>query len=154
MTRRTTSQATVTAAERRAQVVQFKRTKLSFAEIGRRLGITGQRAGQLYREALAQIPRMAVEEHRVEELELYDTAIHQLMKIATASDTAPRTKVEAWTSIRGYAERKAKLLGLDAPAKLEVISLDAIDAEIAELTRALAGGVEAPETPAAPGPAG
>lgn len=140
------------AAERRAQVVQLKRTKLSFAEIGRRLGITGQRAGQLYREALAQVPRMAVEEHRVEELELYDTAIHQLMRIATSQDqtVTPRTKVEAWTAIRGFAERKAKLLGLDAPSKHEVISLDAIDAEIAELTRALAGGAETTETPASP----
>jgi hypothetical protein len=152
MARRTTAQATMSAAERRAQVVQLKRTKLSFAEIGRRLGITGQRAGQLYREALAQVPRMAVEEHRVEELELYDTAIHQLMRIASSQDptVTPRTKVEAWTAIRGFAERKAKLLGLDAPARHEVISLDAIDAEIAELTRALAGGAEATETSASP----
>lgn len=143
MGNRRTTQATITAAERRAKVVQLKRTKLSFAEIGRQLGITGQRAGQLYREALAQIPRMAVEEHRVEEQELYDTAIHQLMKIATSVTTTPKVKVEAWAAIRGYAERKAKLLGLDAPSKHEVISLDAIDREIAELTRALAGGAEA-----------
>ena len=144
----------MTAAERRAQVVQLKRTKLSFAEIGRRIGITGQRAGQLYREALAQVPRMAVEEHRVEELELYDTAIHQLMRIATDTTVTPRTRVEAWTSIRGFAERKAKLLGLDSPAKFEVISLDAIDAKIIELTRELAGETEAPETPTASGSTG
>jgi hypothetical protein len=148
MARRT--QATMAAAERRAQVVELKRLKLSFAEIGRQLGITGQAAGRLYREALAQVPRMAVEEHRVEELELIDTAIHQLMKIATDATVTPRTKVEAWTSIRGWTERKSKLLGLDAPSRHEVISLDAIDAEIAELTRALAGGTEAAEADASP----
>jgi hypothetical protein len=115
---------------------------MTFAEIGKQLGITGQRAGQLYRQALAQIPRLAVDEHRVEELELVDLAIRRLMAIAVAvgESTTPRTRVEAWTSIRGWAERKAKLIGLDAPSKHEVISLDAIDAEIAKLQAALASG--------------
>jgi len=76
------------------------------------------------------------------------------MRIATDTTVTPRTRVEAWTSIRGFAERKAKLLGLDSPAKFEVISLDAIDAKIIELTRELAGETEAPETPTASGSTG
>lgn len=39
-------------------------------------------------------------------------------------------------------ERRAKLLGLDAPAKVEVMTLDRIDQAIAELEREL-GGAEA-----------
>lgn len=40
-------------------------------------------------------------------------------------------------------ERRAKLLGLDAPKRLEVITLDAVDAEIARLTAELGQRVAA-----------
>lgn len=100
--------------KRREQIVQMRRARLSFAEIGRRLGITGQRAGQLYRSALAEVPRQAVEEHRIEEAELVDTAVNKLMALAADATVTPRTRVEAWVAIRGWADRKAKLLALDA----------------------------------------
>lgn len=49
-------------------------------------------------------------------------------------------------------ERRAKLLGLDAPARHEVVTLDALDTEIEQLTAEL--GRTAPvETPTAAGPA-
>lgn len=104
---------------RREQVVQMRRARLSFAEIGRRMNITGQRAGQLYRAALADIPRQAINEHQVEELELIDTAVNRLMAIAADASVSPRTRVEAWSSVRGWAERKARLMGLDSPSQVE-----------------------------------
>lgn len=51
-------------------------------------------------------------------------------------------------------ERRSKLLGLDAPAKVEVMSLDRIDQAIAELERELGereAGEAAPSPGAAPG---
>jgi hypothetical protein len=120
-------------AERRAQVVQMRRARMSFAEIAEQLAVTPQRVGQLYRDALAQIPRQNVDEHRAEELELIDTAVGALIGIATDSTTSARTRVEAWSAIRGWAERKARLLGLDAPKTHAVLTLDAIDAQIAAL---------------------
>lgn len=147
---RPASSRTVSAAERRLRVVQLRQARLSFVEIGRQLDITGQRAGQLYKEALAQIPRMAVEEHRVEELELIDLATRRLMAIAIAATTDQKTKVAAWAVICKWAEQKAKLLGLNAPSRHEVITIDAIDAEIAQLETALAGGAQAPPAPSAP----
>jgi hypothetical protein len=45
----------------------------------------------------------------------------------------PRTKVEAWNSLRGWAEHKAKLLGLFAPTKAEVVTISALDQQIAQL---------------------
>jgi hypothetical protein len=49
-------------------------------------------------------------------------------------------------------ERRAKLLGLDAPARHEVVTLDALDTEIARLSAEL--GRTAPgEAPAVAGPA-
>ncbi len=119
----------VTAAERRAQVVALRRRRATFDQIGRALGISKERAWKLYQEALAAIPAAQVEEHRAEELMLIDDAIADLLKIAR-DHGKPMTAVEAWNSIRGWADRKAKLLGLDAPTRHEYLTLDAIDAQI------------------------
>jgi hypothetical protein len=131
---------TPTAAARRVEVIKMRRARLTFAQIGDRLGITQQRAGQIYRAALSDIPAQQVDEHRAEEMELIDLAVNRLMVIAADSEVSARTQVEAWSAIRGWAERKSKLLGLDSPSKHEVITLDAINAEIEKLTAELAAG--------------
>jgi hypothetical protein len=118
----------------------MRRARLTFAQIGDRLGISQQRAGQIYRAALSDIPAQQVDEHRAEELELIDTAVNRLMSIAADPETSPRTRVEAWSAIRGWSERKSKLLGLDSPSKHEVITLDAINAEIEKLAAEPAAG--------------
>lgn len=119
----------VTAKERRAQVVALRRRRATFEQIGRALGVSKERAWKLYQEALAEIPAAHVDEHRAEELILIDDAIADLLKVARDHDR-PRTAVEAWNSIRGWAERKAKLLGLDAPQQIEHFTIDAIDAQL------------------------
>jgi hypothetical protein len=131
---------TPASAARRVEVIKMRRARLTFAQIGDRLGITQQRAGQLYRDALADVPAQQVDEHRAEELELIDLAVNRLMSIAADPETSPRTRVEAWSAIRGWSERKSKLLGLDSPSKHEVITLDAINAEIEKLAAELAAG--------------
>lgn len=134
----------IATAERRARVVELRRQRMSFAEIGEAMGVSLQRAHAIYREALAAIPAQHVEEHRAEELALIDDAIANLLLIAKDHDR-PRTAVEAWTSIRGWAERKAKLLGLDAPAQL-VLTMDTIEAEIRRLEAELACQPRSPST--------
>ncbi len=138
----------IAAAERRAKVVELRRQRLTFAEIGAAIGVSDTRAYQIYRRALALIPAPQVEEHRAEELGLVDDAIKNLLGIALDESVSPRTRIEAWTSARGWAEHKARLLGLNAPTSMQVITMDAIDAEIARLNAQLAGGAEGPETPA------
>jgi hypothetical protein len=125
----------VSSAERRAQVVAMRRRRATFDDIGRALGISKQRAHQLYEQAITEIPAQQVDEHRAEELTLIDDAIRNLMVLARDPDTSSRTKVEAWNAIRGWAERKARLLGLDAPRRqaIEVITTDMIEEEIARL---------------------
>jgi hypothetical protein len=131
------------AAERRAQVVALRRRRLTFDEIGAELGVSRQRAHAIWRAALAEIPAAQLDEHRIEELALIDDAIANLMPIAR-DHKRPRSAIEAWNAIRGWAERKAKLLGLDAPGKrqIEVITADVIDREIARLEAEL--GIEKP----------
>jgi hypothetical protein len=120
-------------AERRARVVELRRSRMTFDAIGHQLGIISQRAGRIFHDALAALPRDDIDELRAEETELIDHAVNSLMTIATDSTTSARTRVEAWSAIRGWAERKARLLGLDAPKTHAVLTLDAIDAQIAAL---------------------
>jgi len=120
-------------AERRARVVELRRSRLTFDAIGHQLGISSQRAGRIFSDALAALPRHGIDELRVEETELIDHAVNSLMTIATDNTTSARARVEAWAAIRRWAERKARLLGLDAPKTHAVLTLDAIDAQIAAL---------------------
>jgi hypothetical protein len=128
------------ARERRTQVVALRRERATFEQIGQKLGVSKERAWKLYQEALAEVPAAHIEEHRAEELMLIDDAIADLLEMARDHER-PRTAVEAWSSIRGWAERKAKLLGLDAPQRHEVLTIDAIDAQIAALQAELAAPV-------------
>ena len=129
----------VDAAERRARVVQLRRRRVSFAEIGRVEGISEQRAWKIYQEALHAIVAPHLAEHRAEELMLVDDAIRDLLPIAREHTKSARTSVEAWSAIRGWAEHKARILGLNAAVKVEVS--DAVDAEIGRLAAEL-GTVE------------
>lgn len=129
----------MTAAERAAQqatVVQYRSARMSFAAIGQRLTppVTGQRAHQIYEAALADHPSTAiqVDEHRLEALELADVAIRQLMSIGASADSL-RTRVEAWSSVRAWEEHRAKITGVYAPTRREVLTIDVIDAQIAAL---------------------
>lgn len=89
-------------------------------------------ADQVAFPRLRQIPAAHLHEHRAEELALVDDAIADLMPIAR-DHNHPRSAIEAWNAVRGWAERKAKLLGLDAPKQTEVRNIDEIDVRLLEL---------------------
>lgn len=133
----------ITAAERKARVIGLRRRRLTFDQIGRALGISRQRAHQIYSAAVAELPARSAAEYDAEELDLVDNAIADLMKIAFDHDK-PRTSVEAWSAARGWAEHKARLLGMNAPVKHEVRAIDAIDARLLELADEVALGDAGP----------
>ena len=139
-------------ATRKARIVGLRRARASWRDIADDLGLSIARVRALYAEALVEAPVAEVDEHRAEELVLYDDAVSELLGIARDVEVSARTRVEAWTSIRGWAERKARLLGLDAPT--QVVTLDAVDAEIARLSAELerATPAEAPPAPRATAP--
>jgi hypothetical protein len=106
---------------------------MTWAEIGRRLGISGQRAGAIFRDTLAAAPIPNREEHRTDEVEFVDLATKELLRIAADPATTPATAVECWRALRAWAERKAALLGLDEPARPAQLTLNAIDREIQKI---------------------
>lgn len=119
-------------AERDARIVELRRHRLSWNEIAEAVGTPVHIVRRRYSLALARIPAQSVDEHRAEELVLYDDAVADLMIIARDPAVSARTRVEAWSAIRTWCERKAKLLGLDAPT--QTITVDLVDSEIAKLT--------------------
>lgn len=94
-------------------VAKLRRRRVSFEEIAAHLGISAVQAGELYVQALESLPEFKAGELRAEELLLADDAMRRLMTIAVGESTSPRTAVEAWNSVRGWAEHKARLAGLD-----------------------------------------
>lgn len=121
----------VAAAERRARVVEMRRSRVTFETIAKELGVSETRARQIYREALNAIQAPGVEEHRTEQRELIDKAIADLL-LLTEDHDRPRTVIEAWNSIRMWLDRESKLLGLDMPTKVEAT----VDATVTEVTQA------------------
>lgn len=124
------------AQERDARIVELRRHRLGWAEIGEAVGTTSEYARKRYRETMARIPQQSVDEHRAEELVLYDDAVADLMIIARDLSVSARNRVEAWSTIRAWCERKAKLLGLDAPQ--QTITVDLVDDEIKKLMAEIA----------------
>lgn len=112
------TEARITTAERRARVMELRRQSLTFIEIGVQMGVSPQRAHEIYLDALAAIPARQVDLYRAEALELALGAIEDLLPIAT-NHAQPRTSVEAWNSIRSWSERIAKTVGYDASTKID-----------------------------------
>lgn len=133
-----TNEPSVETAQKKARVVELRRKRWLWHEIAAEVGCSRQYVKKIYEKALAEIPAGQVDEHRAEELMLIDDAVRNLLEIATDANgehVSHRSRIEAWSTIRAWAERKAKLLGLDAPT--QTVSIDKIDAEIMALTREL-----------------
>jgi transcriptional regulator with XRE-family HTH domain len=155
--RRKQAQIRADAAERRARVLQMRIAGVSQERIGKELGVSRQMAARLEKEALQQIVRPAAEELRALELERLDMLITTTLGVLrrrhyavqggeVVKRTNPETGVEeelvddgptltAVATLERLSESRRRLLGLNAPARTrhEVITVDQLDAEIAEL---------------------
>jgi hypothetical protein len=155
---------------RDAEAVRLKALGWSLDEICEHLelGVDTSRAAAAIKRGLANLHRFAVDEHRAMELQSYDeleaecwrqlrmlhvlvdrgTIVHDEHGEALHDD---RFVLETVDRILKIKERRARILGLDAPTKAEVLNIDSIDAEIARLEQELAenkaGRVDADATP-------
>lgn len=122
--------------QRRAEVMRLKRQGHSFEAIGERLGITKQRAHQIYKAALDEIPAQEVHEYRAEQAERLDEMLRRAYEVLerkhiTVSngkviylDDAPMEDdgptLMAIKTVLAIEERRARLFGLDAPVKQQI----------------------------------
>lgn len=136
-------------ALRRAQCIQLRLAGLDYQTIAERLRYSSRQAAAkdveraLQRAVLAQ--HTSVEELRELELMRLDKLQAAMWKAAMEGD--PRA-VEVSLKI---SSQRCKLLGLDAPLRAEVITLDHIDAEIVRLQNELGRPGASPEAPGAAG---
>ncbi len=139
------------SAQRRARIIEYRAQRLTWRDIGAREGISAPRAHRIYNDALAEYPVTALAEHRHEEGELIDRAVRDLLSIAANDATyvdgkgnekpvvSARTRVEAWSAIRGWSEHRARLFGLNAPTRstVDVVTHDSLAEEMARLAAEL-----------------
>jgi hypothetical protein len=119
-------------------------------------GAACQDIGRALEAAVAEQTR-SVEAYREEELQRLDLLLAEAWailkrehvavshgRIVVDEETGEKVRddgpvLQAIDRILKIQERRAKFLGLDAPTKIEAITLDALDAEIAKLTAELEG---------------
>ncbi len=148
-------------AERRAKLVKLRLEGCPYQDIYAELGYSSRGAASRdfsrILEGYIAEQRTSMEVHREVELMKLDTLtaqatrvlqrthymVTQSGRVAEDPDTgAPmlddQPVLNAIDRLLRIGDRRAKLLGLDAPQRLEVLTIDAIDAQIAALTEQLA----------------
>ena len=127
---------TLETAERDAEAARLRGRGLSFAEIGKQLGMSRQSATVAVKRALADVVGEVAGEVRDIELGRLDT-LH-LVRDADGrplEDSMPR--LAAIDRIVKVMERRVRLLGLDAPVKQDVRVTDVLDEQIRQLAAEL-----------------
>jgi transcriptional regulator with XRE-family HTH domain len=119
-------------AARRQQVATLRLAHLTQAEIAKRLGVSVGTVNsdlQAVRDEWAERRRTATDEWLSEELAKLDRLERALLPLALQGQASAADRVLS------VMDRRAKLLGLNKPDRHEhtVITLDAIEAEIARL---------------------
>jgi hypothetical protein len=142
----------IRATGQRKVVVDLRAEGLTFTAIGKQLGISRQRAQQIFRTALARAEQWSVEGYREAQLLEIDRLKAELNKVIRAQhvahsqgkpvrpqkwdedkkrfvddpDAQPYSdsgpKISAVNSFKGLLEREAKLTGADAPQRVETTS--------------------------------
>lgn len=117
------------AAERRVQALELRKQGRTFREIGAALGCTEQRAHYVVTQELQRLNRerseQASEVVRLE-MERLDALHHSYWQKAVGGD------LDATNVLLKIAARRAKLLGLDAPANVNLHRFSATSPVIVE----------------------
>lgn len=163
-----------TATQRHAEAVRLRSEGHTYEQIAAQLGYRDRASAyNAVQRTIASTVREPADELRQMELIRLDSLWLQAMQVLQAQhvtvsngrvvtiekdgepvpvpDDAP--VLQAIDRLLKIMERRSKLLGLDAPAKVEVMSLDRIDQAITELERELGereAGEAAPPAGAAP----
>jgi hypothetical protein len=108
------------AARRDARIVELRAQRVPFAEIARELKISRQRVHQLWSDILDRIPAAHLDKFRQEERELADHAVRDLLTIISDPTATHGSRIRSWEVMVKWAERRARLDGLDAPLRREI----------------------------------
>lgn len=109
------------STDRRIQALALRREGMTYAKIGKCMGITPQTAHELVIKAFNEARTVYfenIEGVRTLELERLDMLLRKMLKrLDDPKNTTPERTVQ---SIINIGERRAKLLGLDAPTQVGI----------------------------------
>jgi hypothetical protein len=112
--------AKVDIAKREEQIVSLRLRGLPFWEIGRTTGISKQAAVKAFQKALRRNTDFDIQSYHRSELAKLDLEEANVWRVMDANKDKPKVQFDGTAQLRGIHTRRAKLLGLDAPAKLDV----------------------------------
>lgn len=155
-----TSARRVAAAQRRAEAVKMRRDGARYSEIAKKLGYTTPASAvqDVQRALSAEIAEPAAELRAIEvqRLDMMWQATIEVLRAQHVVVSNGRVVFLNDEPIKDHGpilaaidrllkiqERRARLLGLDAPKSIEVVSIDAVDAEIRRLNAELHAAEEA-----------
>jgi hypothetical protein len=110
-------------ARREQQIVALALRGIPFYEIGRQLGITRQGAHRAFNKALRRGTDSDLQTHHRVELAKLAQAETNIWRTMDANRDDARIQFEGTTQLHGLALRRAKLLGLDAPTRMDVTGI-------------------------------
>jgi hypothetical protein len=157
------------AREREARALELRRDGRTHAEIAEIFGVSREMVTRIINRGMDRIVQEPAEQQRLIDLDRLDRlqvealavlrrrhVVVQGGKIVKDEDGKPLLDdgpvLAAIGKLLDIQARRARLLGLDAPAKHEVLSLDAVDAEIRQLEQEVAQAPPPPEPVAPPAP--
>jgi hypothetical protein len=144
------------AQSRDMEALRLRTTGWSMEAIADYQSMSVTAVANALRRAVAVMFRFAGNEQRVLEMQKLDEAEMEVWKVLKMTHWAytnrgdlvygpdgepqkdSRIILEAIDRLLKIAERRAKLMGLDAPMRAEVLTIDSIDAEISRLENELA----------------
>ena len=114
MPRKKTQKATpavIERLERTAQAIELRKSGATFARIGDHFGVSAQSAHEMVMKGLKATLAEPAAEHRALAVQRLDHMLNAIWPAATNGD------LQAQAGVLRLEERRAKLLGLDAPNK-------------------------------------
>jgi hypothetical protein len=113
-------QARQEIARREEQIVALRLRHHSFAAIGRVVGVSKQAAQRTYFKALRRNTDQDISSHHRSELAELDAQQAKLWTVVDNPKVSEKSLVAAINAMNRIHIRRARLLGLDAPTKLDV----------------------------------
>ena len=107
-------------SEREAQILELRLRKISFERIAQTVGMTKSAACKAYYRALRRVPVRRAKEIVTEELETLDRMESRLWREIEKSGVDVKNVCNLVHRMLGIQQRRAKLLGLDAPQQIDV----------------------------------
>src|ERR1700732_5150862 len=115
-------QAKVDIAKRENQIVELRLRNISFAAIGRAVGVSKVAAIKAFYKALRRNTDQDISTHHRSELAELDAEASAAWELVDTKDS-PKARASGLAALNRIHIRRAKLLGSDAPTKLDVRGL-------------------------------